>query len=266
MKTRLYLLLTLIALVSVATMDSAYAQRGHGGGRVSFGGGGRVAFSGGGRVAFGGGGGRIAVGVGTRIGGPRFYAGGGYYRSPYHYYPRPYYRPYRYYGMPIGFVVNVLPYGFLSFNTTWGPYYYADGYFYQPYASEGTTHEQYKVVDPPIGVVIPVLPNGVNTVVIDGNTYYEKNGTYYQEILQDKQVKYVVVGKNGQLDTGKAQDEQPAPAPDPEVLEQLPNGSRGVEINGQQLYVSPDGMYYQEVTNTDNSRGYKLVGKMSADY
>jgi len=248
MKTRIYMLLTLIALVSVATMDSAYAQRVRGGGHVSF-----------------GGGGRIAVGVGAHFGGPRFYAGG-YYRAPYHYYPRPYYRPYRYYGMPVGFVVNVLPYGFLSFNTAWGPYYYSDGYFYQPYAGEGTQREQYQVVDPPMGVVIPSLPSGVNTVVIDGNTYYEKNGTYYQEILQDKQVKYVVVGKNGQLDTGKAQNEQPAPAPDPEVLEQLPNGSRGVEINGQQLYVSPDGMYYQEVTNTDNSRGYKLVGKMSADY
>lgn len=256
MKTRIYMLLTLIALVSVATMDSAYAQRVRGGGHVSFGGGGRVAFAGGGR---------IAVGVGAHFGGPRFYAGG-YYRAPYHYYPRPYYRPYRYYGMPVGFVVNVLPYGFLSFNTAWGPYYYSDGYFYQPYAGESTQREQYQVVDPPMGVVIPSLPSGVNTVVIDGNTYYEKNGTYYQEILQDKQVKYVVVGKNGQLDTGKAQNEQPAPAPDPEVLEQLPNGSRGVEINGQQLYVSPDGMYYQEVTNTDNSRGYKLVGKMSADY
>ncbi|WP_147319799.1 DUF6515 family protein [Chitinophaga silvisoli] len=259
MKTRVYMLLTLIALVSVATMDSAYAQRGH------WGGGGRVIVGGGSRVAVGfSGGSRIGIGIGASIAGPRIYAGG-YYRSPYHYYPRPYYRPYRYYGMPIGFVVNVLPYGFLSFNTAWGPYYYADGYFYQPYVSEGTQREQYQVVDPPMGVVIPSLPSGVNTVVIDGNTYYEKNGTYYQEILQDKQVKYVVVGKNGQLDTGKAQEEQPAPAPEPEVLEQLPNGSRGVEINGQQLYVSPDGMYYQEVTNTDNSRGYKLVGKMSAD-
>lgn len=266
MKKRIYMLLTLIALVSMATMDSAFAQRGRGGGHVSFGGGGRVAFGGGGRVAFGGGS-RVAVGVGARFGGPHFYAGG-YYRSPYHYhyYPRPYYyRPYRYYGMPVGFVVNVLPYGFLSFNTAWGPYYYSDGFFYQPYAGAGTEREQYQVVDPPMGVVIPSLPSGVNTVVIDGNTYYEKNGTYYQEILQDKQVKYVVVGKNGQLDTGKAQDEQPAPAPDPEILDQLPNGSRGVEINGQQLYVSPDGMYYQEVTNADSSRGYKLVGKQSAD-
>ncbi|OMP76078.1 MULTISPECIES: DUF6515 family protein [unclassified Chitinophaga] len=263
MKNRIYVLLTLIALVSVATVDSASAQRsrGHWGG----GGGGRIAFGGGGgRIAVGGGA-RIGVGIGAAIVGPRIYAGG-YYRSPYYaHYPRPYYRPYRYYGMPIGFVVNVLPYGFLSFNTAWGPYYYSDGYFYQSYVAEGTQREQYQVVDPPLGVVIPGLPNGVNTVVIDGNTYYEKNGTYYQEILQDKQVKYVVVGKNGQLDTGKAQDEQPAPAPEPEILQQLPNGCRGVEINGQQLYVSPDGMYYQEVTNADSSRGYKVVGKLSAD-
>ncbi|WP_343673376.1 DUF6515 family protein [Chitinophaga sp.] len=255
MKKKISLLLTLIALVSIATIDSAYAQRGRG----HWSGGGRIVVGGGTRIG-------VGIGIGAAIAGPRIYAGG-YYRSPYYaHYPRPYYyRPYRYYGMPIGFVVNVLPYGFLSFNTAWGPYYYADGYFYQPYIAEGSEREQYQVVDPPMGVVIPSLPSGVNTVVIDGNTYYEKNGTYYQEILQDKQVKYVVVGKNGQLDTGKTQDEQPAPAPEPEILQQLPNGCRGVEINGQQLYVSPDGMYYQEVTNADNSRGYKLVGKMSAD-
>ena len=241
------MLLTLMALISVSTINSAFAQRGHWGGR--------------GRVSFGG----PRVSFGASIIAPHVFVGG-YYHAPYYHYPRPYYyRPYRYYGMPIGFVVNVLPYGFLTFNTGWGAYYYNDGYFYQPYYAQGSQHEQYQVVDPPMGVVIPTLPSGVNTVVIDGNTYYEKNGTYYQEIMQDKQVKYVVVGKNGQLDTGKSQEQEPAPAPAPEVLQELPNGSRGVEINGQQLYVSPDGMYYQEVTNADNSRGYKIVGKMSAD-
>jgi hypothetical protein len=243
------MLLTLGTL-GITTFNSAYAQRGH------FGGGGRIAFRGGSRVS---------IGVGASIVGPRGYVGG-YYGPRYYHYPRPYYyRPYRYYGMPVGFMVNVLPYGYLSFNTQWGPYYYYDGYFYQQYAAPNVQREQYQVVDPPMGVVIPVLPSGVNTVVIDGNTYYEKNGTYYQEIMQDKQVKYVVVGKNGQLDTGHAQPEEQATAPDPLILEELPNGCRVVEINGQQLYVSPDGLYYQEVTNADNSRGYKLVGKMSAE-
>ena len=263
MKNRIYILTLLIALVSVVTVNSAYAQRGGGRGHVSFGGG------------FGGS--RVSVGVG--IGG--FYGGGrGYsvYHAPVHYYgggPRYYYRPYRYYGPAIGFRVGVLPYGFLTFNTGFGPYYYSDGFFYQPYYNEEQRVEQYQVVDPPMGVVIPALPRGTHAITVDGNTYYEKNGTYYQEVLQDNQTKYVVVGKNGQLDTGSGdqgqdqnqnqyQQQQPAPAPQQDVMAQLPSGSRGVEINGQQLYVSPDGMYYQEVINTDNSRGYKLVGKMSA--
>jgi hypothetical protein len=197
----------------------------------------------------------------------RYHAPVRFYRG--HYYrPGYFYRPYRYYGPPIGFRVSLLPYGFLTFNTGWGPYYYYDGFFYRPYANAQTQTEQYEVVDPPMGVVVPSLPSGAKSIVIDGTTYYEKNGTYYQEVQQDKQTKYVVVGKHGELNTGNDnddnQDETTAP-PAEQVMATLPDGSRGVEINGQQLYVSPDGMYYQEVTNADNSRGYKIVGKTSAD-
>jgi len=236
------MLTMLIALVSIFAVNSASAQRG-GRGHISYG-------------SRGYGGSRVSVGIG--IGG--FY-GGGYYHGGY-YGPRYHYRPY-FYGPPIGLRLSVLPYGFLTFNTGWGPYYYYDGTFYQPYANT----DQYQVVDPPMGVVIPALPRGAKTVVIDGNTYYEKNGTFYQEVQQDKTTKYVVVGKNGQLDTGgeQEQEEQQPQNPQDQVMAQLPDGSRGVEINGQQLYVSPDGMYYQEVTNPDNSRGYKIVGKMSAE-
>lgn len=257
MKNRIYLLFSLIVLAGVSTVSSAYAQRGRfGGGHASVGARSRIVSSP--RVSA-----RIGVGFGY---------GGYYHRAPvryYHgYYPRGYYyRPYRYYGPPIGFRVGFLPYGFLTFNTGWGPYYYYDGFFYRPYANTQTQTEQYEVVDPPMGVVIPNLPGGARKVVIDGNTYYEKNGTFYQEVLQDKQTKYVVVGKNGELQTGTdedSQDQNTAP-PSEEVMATLPDGSRGVEINGQQLYVSPDGMYYQEVTNADNSRGYKIVGKTSAD-
>lgn len=240
MKNRIYLLFSLITLVSVATVSSATAQRRFGGGHVS-------------------------VGVNV-MAGPRIY-GGGYY----HYAPRPvyrhYYHPYyRYYGPPIGFRVSVLPYGFLTFNTAWGPYYYYDGFFYQSYgAPSSTTEEQYQVVDPPMGVVIPNLPKGAKRIEIDGNVYYEKNGTIYQQVMKDNEPKYVVVGKNGQLDTDdNNQDENVVPS-EGNIMATLPDGCRGVEINGQQLYVSPDGMYYQEVLNSDNSRGYKVVGKMSAD-
>lgn len=241
MKSRIYMLTMLMTLVSIFAVNSASAQRG-GRGHGSYGG-------------RGFGGPRVSVGVG--IGG--FYGGGGYYHGGGYYGPRYHYRPY-FYGPRPGFRLSVLPYGFLTFNTGFGPYYYYDGTFYQPYADS----DQYQVVDPPMGVVIPALPRGAKTVVIDGNTYYEKNGTFYQEVQQDKATKYVVVGKNGQLDTGgdQAQDEQQQQE---QVMTQLPDGSRGVEINGQQLYVSPDGMYYQEITNPDNTRGYKIVGKMSAE-
>lgn len=238
MKSRIYMLAMLTALVSIFAVNSASAQR-WGRGHMSYGGG------------RGFGGPRVSVGVG--IGG--FY-GGGYYHG--YYGPRYHYRPY-FYGPPVGLRLSVLPYGFLTFNTGFGPYYYYDGTFYQPYANS----DQYQVVDPPMGVVIPVLPKGAKTVVIDGNTYYEKNGTFYQEVQQDKATKYVVVGKNGQLDTGADQEQEEQQQE--QVMAQLPDGCRGVEINGQQLYVSPDGMYYQEVTNQDNTRGYKIVGKMSAE-
>jgi hypothetical protein len=248
MKTKIYMLTMLMALVSI----TAFAQRG-GRGHFAMGGGGRFSA-----------GPRVSVGVGVYGGGF-----GGYYHAPRYYY-RPYYH---FYGPPIGFSLGVLPYGFLTFNTGFGPYYYYDGTFYQPYYNQEEKVDEYQVVDPPMGVVVPNLPKHAETVTIDGNTYYQKNGTLYQQIVQDNVTKYVVVGKNGQLDNGSSdqpqeqqqQEQQQSTTPPQEtVMAQLPSGSRGVEINGQQLYVSPDGMYYQEVTNPDNSRGYKIVGKMSA--
>lgn len=255
MKNRIYLLFSLIALASVSTVSSAYAQRGRFGG----GGGHRIASAP-----------RVSARVGVGYGGYYHYHAPARYYGGYHYYrPGYYYRPYRYYGPPIGFRLGVLPYGFITFNTGWGPYYYSDGFFYRPYANTETQTEQYEVVDPPMGVVVPSLPSGAKAVVIDGNTYYEKNGTFYQEVQQDKVTKYAVVGKNGELNTGGDDNnndngQYDNTAPDESIMATLPDGSRGVEINGQQLYVSPDGMYYQEVTNADNSRGYKIVGKTSA--
>lgn len=249
MKNTIYRLFTLLFLTGVLTVSSAYAQRGHSRGGAHFGGGVRV------------------------MPAPHFSASAGMYRRgfyhrPVHYY-RPYYRPYyRFYGPPIGFRLGVLPYGFLTFNTAFGPYFYYDGTFYRTYKND-----QYQVVDPPMGVVVPALPKDAKTVEIDGNTYYEKNGTIYQEVLKDKETRYAVVGKNGQLETSDAatqEDQENVPdnnttTPDQQVITQLPEGSRSVEINGVQYYVSPDGMYYQPVANPDNSLGYKIVGKMQAE-
>lgn len=289
MKNKVYILSVLIALVSLVSANGAYAQRGGhfgGGGHFSggghFGGGshfGHSSIGAGGRIAVGAAprgfapratvaprvavGARIAprvvvaprVGVGVGVYGHSFYRGGYYH----------YYRPYRYYGPAIGFRVGVLPFGYLTLGPAWNPYYYYDGFFYQPYATGPSQSEQYQVVDPPMGVVIPTLPSGVNTTVINGNTYYEKNGTYYQEVIQNNETKYVVVGKNGQLDVPQGQQDNSQQAPDPEVYDRLPDGSKSVEINGQQMYVAPDGMYYQQVTNPDGTTGYQLVGRTSGN-
>src|SRR4051812_40336469 len=113
MKSRIYMLTMLTALVSIFAVNSASAQRG-GRGHYSYGGGRGCSGS------------HLSVGIG--LGG--FYGGGYYHGGGYYYAPRYHYRPY-----PVGLRIGVLPYGFLTFNTGWGPYYYYDGLFYQPYAN-----------------------------------------------------------------------------------------------------------------------------------
>lgn len=238
MKRRLLILGALIAFISTFSAGSAEAQR-----RVSVGG------------HFYGGGGRVAIG--GHFGRPAYV-----YRPPVRYYHRPFVRAYYPYYYPLGFHVNVLPYGFVRLGTAWGPYFYYDGTFYR-----STEDKEYEVAEPPVGADVPTLPKGAREVTIDGNTYYEYNGTYYQEVIKQNQRRYAIVGKNGQLNIG-GDEQQAAPenAPaDEGIVPELPQGSRKVEINGQTLYVSPDGMYYEEERDGDNITGYRIVGKETAD-
>lgn len=238
MKRRLLILGALIAFISTFSAGSVLAQRRIGGGGHFYGGGARVS-------------------VGAHFG------GGYYYHPPVRYYYRPYVRAYYPYYYPIGFRLGVLPYGFITLGTAWGPYYYYDGTFYRP-----TEDKEYEVAEPPVGADVPSLPSGAKEVIIDGNTYYEYKGTIYQEVIKQNQRRYAIVGKNGQLNTGGDNDQAPgnnAPADD-NIVRELPQGSRKVEINGQTLFVSPDGMYYQEeVDGNNNVTGYRIVGKESAD-
>ncbi|HEY0611845.1 MAG TPA: DUF6515 family protein [Chitinophaga sp.] len=238
MKRRLLILGALIAFISTFSAGSVLAQR-----RVSVGG------------HFYGGGARVAVGA---------HFGGGYYYRPrvYHYYPRPYVRAYYPYYYPIGFRLGVLPYGFMTFGTAWGPYYYYDGTFYRP-----TDDKEYEVAEPPVGADVPSLPSGAKEVTIDGNTYYEYKGTIYQEVIKQNQRRYAIVGKDGQLNTGGDNDQAPSGTqPDDNIISELPRNSRKVEIHGETMYVSPDGMYYQEERDANNNvTGYRIVGKESAD-
>jgi hypothetical protein len=239
MRRRLLILGALIAFISTFSAGSAEAQR-----RVSVGG------------HFNRGGGRVVVGG--------YYGRPGFYRPPVRYYYRPYYRPFYPYYAP-GFRLSVLPYGFITLGTAWGPYFYYDGTFYR---SSGDKDKEYEVAEPPVGATVPSLPSGAKEVTIDGNTYYEYNGTYYQEVIKQNQRRYAIVGKDGQLNIGGDENGQapPAgPANDDNIIQELPEGSRKVEINGQTLYVSPDGMYYQEERDGNNVTGYRIVGKETAD-
>jgi len=144
----------------------------------------------------------VRIGVGAHFGGPRYY-----YRPPLRYYrayPRPFYPCY----YPFGLRVSVLPYGFVTLGTAWGPYFYYDGVFYRAMDNHEKKRE-YEVAEPPVGADVPFLPSGAREVVIDGNTYYEYKGTYYQEVIRQNERRYAIVGKNGQLAIGGEED--PAP-------------------------------------------------------
>ncbi|WP_211092648.1 DUF6515 family protein [Chitinophaga varians] len=278
MKNRLYMLFVLIGLLCTTTATGAFAQR-HGGGGGHFGGGGGH---------FGGGARMSAPNFGSRsnFSAPRtmapvnrgFYHGyrgpvyhGGVYYSHGWYGPgyRRYYRYRPYYFPPIGFYVSTLPYGYFALGPQFGPIYYSGGTYYE----SDNDNNGYRVVDPPMGAAVPDLPDGASEIQFNGNTYYELNGTYYQETMTDNGRRFKVVGKNGKIgdtvvtpqdnnnnnnNTNNGTEAVPG-----DLLKALPEGSRSVQINGQQYFLSPDGMYYQQV-NTNNGTGYQVVGKMDA--
>lgn len=217
--------LVLAGLLSVSLISTANAQRGFRGGgmRAHFGGG----FGGG--ISF-----RSGFGLGFRGGIPV----GGYFG-----YPR------------IGFRIGFLPYGYYPFY--FGPdlYYYYDGAFYRPYDGGG-----YEVTVPPVGAAVPTLPKGAKSIVIDGQQYYEFSGVYYQESVDDKGKKiYVIAGKDGVLNTNsEGTDNAPAPQVG-DVVNQLPEDCRKVTLNNKKYFVSPDGIYYEEFTDSHNYKAYRIA-------
>jgi len=194
---------------------------------------------------------------------------------------RPIYRPvyyraphYVHYGPSFGFHINLLPYGYNTVYVGPSPYYYNDGVYYRPHANGG-----YDVTTPPMGAEVSKLPTDAKVTVVDGQTYYEVGGTFYQETVNNNNdVVYKVVGTDGVLNTTNPQPEPVYTQPEPQVntqpvppvnnnnntytppvnnnytppvvgsrVEQLPAGSRVVVLNQQKYYISPDGIYYQEV-------------------
>jgi hypothetical protein len=210
----------LAGFLSLALTPAANAQRGFRSGGIRIGVGGGIGF-------------RSGVGLGFRTG----VYGGGYYGYP-----------------GVGLRIAVLPYGYYPFY--WGSdlYYYYGGIFYRPYDGGG-----YEVTVPPVGAEVPALPKGASSIAINGQQYYEFNGVYYQAIVNDKgKTVYVIAGKDGVLNTDGSVDNPPAPQVG-DVVGRLPDNCRKVKLNGKKYFVSPDGIYYEEFTDSNNMKAYRIA-------
>jgi hypothetical protein len=248
--------LFLTGMLTVLMMTTASAQRGghFGGGGGSFHSGGGVGFHGNNGISAGfrGGSGNIRAGVGFRAG-VGYFAGSGYHSGAF-------YRPgFGYYGYPhVGFYLGVLPFGYYPFY--WGSslYYYCGGIFYSPYDNGG-----YQVTVPPIGAGVPSLPDNAQPIKIDGVQYYEVDGVYYKEGVDDKGKKiYIVAGRDGVLNTGDNVTDPNASVAYPKVgdiVNQLPDDCRKVILNGKKYYVSPDGIYYEKITDPNGNVAYRIA-------
>ncbi len=183
------------------------------------------------------------------------YSGNGYWGNHgYYHYSHGYYNSY--YRPRLGFTCGFLPFGYYPFYFGDYQYFYSDGLFYQYDNSE------YTVVEPPIGAQIDKLPEGAQSIVINGQQYYELNGVYYQPVTKDDgTVVYQIAGKDGELNTNSSiQDDQPQGPQLGDIVTQLPSDCRKIKVNGEKLYVSPDGVYYLEKVDSSGNKTYKVVG------
>ncbi|HTH82047.1 MAG TPA: DUF6515 family protein [Mucilaginibacter sp.] len=221
--------------LTVMTVVNADAQRGGGhSGGGGFHGGGGLSFRGGGgyRGSYGGYGYRGGLGLGIGLG----------------------------FGYPaLGFYLNALPFGYYPFYVGSSLYYYADGTFYSPYEGGG-----YVVATPPVGAAVPKLPKGARPIMIDNQQFYQYNGVYYKAVVNDKGEKvFVVAGKDGVLNTdGDNADNnvsQPAQPQVGDIVNQIPDNSRKVTLNGKKYLVSPDDIYFEKITDRDGNVAYKIV-------
>jgi len=230
------MLLTGALLVMMVVNADAQRGGGHSGGG-SFGGGGGFSRGGGG-LSFGGGY-RGGFGGGYR-GGLGFGLGLGFYGYP-----------------SLGFYMSALPFGYYPFYLGTSLYYYADGTFYRPYEDGG-----YVVIAPPIGAAVPKLPRGAKSIMIDNQQFFEYNGVYYKAIVNDKgEQVFVVAGKDGVLNTDgeNADAANVAPPKVGDVINQLPDNCRKVTLNGKKYLVSPDDIYYEQITGRNGNVSYRIA-------
>lgn len=173
----------------------------------------------------------------------------GYYHLSHGYYQS-------YYCKHLGYRCNILPYGFYPFFWADLQYYYYGGLFYT------YDNNEYTVVEPPVGAEVSSICDNAESIVINGEQYYECDGVYYQKVTKDDgTVVYVVAGKDGVLNTDQQiQDDQPQGPQMGDIVTKLPNDCRKIKVNGEVLYVSPDGVYYQELIDANGNKTYKIVG------
>lgn len=94
---------------------------------------------------------------------------------------------------------------------------------------------------PRIGFHINVLPYGYYPFYWGDDQFYYDNGLFYQQY--DNSTDYQVV----------------AP-PMGAIMPNVPQDAKSITIDGQQYY-ELNGVYYQPVTTSDGTTGYKIVGK-----
>jgi hypothetical protein len=195
---------------------------------------------------------------GYRFGGPRVIIP--YRGINFHYFNGYYYRPFgTYWRMvppPVGLSIAILPGGYRRVYAGGDPYYYYGGAYYRELRDR-----RYEVVDAPLGASVPELPEAAKVIVINGEKLYELDGTYYKEEIRDNsEIWYTVVGRDGKLDTAveaALPDNRPANGT---WVDKLPDNCKTVVISGNKYFVSPDGVYYEEVVEKNTIR-YRVTGK-----
>jgi hypothetical protein len=193
--------------------------------------------------------------ISVYFGGNPYYYNDGYFYDYYGGYYQPVFPPF-------GIRVRMLPFGYTRFYIGVNPFFYYNGIYYRQY-----DNNNYEVVDAPIGATVSSLPKGAKSVVVNGEKLYELNGTYYKEDRDSKgNDVYTVVGKNGEINNTLEGDNGSVSAPPAslqigDIVNQLPEGSRVVTINGEKVYATPDNTYLKEESVDGGVVQYKVVGK-----
>jgi hypothetical protein len=186
------------------------------------------------------------------FGGHPYYYNRGYFYGYYSGYYQPIFPPF-------GLQIGELPFGYTRIFIGAFPFYYYNGVYYRQY-----DNNTYEVVDAPMGATVSALPQGAKSVIVNGEKLYELNGTYYKgDRDSNGNDVFVVVGKNGVINNTDEQSEMmttPQSLELGDLINQLPEGSKIVTINGEQMYETPDNIYLEE-EHVNGSVTYKVVGK-----